>query len=61
MSESPDEFAAKRRAEYVEALKVEREGYVRSGKDDRVKAVDDQLRAFGAAPKSRKAPSADKS
>jgi hypothetical protein len=47
---SEKENAAARRAEYVAALKVEREGYVRSGKADRVKQVDDQLAKYGEAP-----------
>lgn len=47
--------AAQGRADYVEALKVEREGYVRAGKTDRVKAVDAELARFDAAPKERSA------
>lgn len=46
--------AAARRADYVRALKEEREGYVRAGKTDRVKQVDEQLAAFGQAPKEPK-------
>ena len=33
---------------YEAALRREREGYLRSGKDDRVKAVDEELRRIGA-------------
>jgi hypothetical protein len=47
---SEKDTAAQRRAEYVAALKVEREGYVRSGKADRVKQVDEQLARYAAGP-----------
>lgn len=46
--------AAQQRAEYVAALKAEREGYVRTGKADRVKQVDAELKRFDEAPKARK-------
>ena len=47
--------ASERRAAYVEALKLEREGYVVRGLEDRVAAVDAELARFGAAPKGRSA------
>lgn len=51
MSEKAErDHAAERRAEYVAALKAEREGYVRSGKTDRVRQVDEQLAKYGAGP-----------
>lgn len=50
---SEKDSAAARRSEYVEALKVEREGYVRSGKADRVKQVDEQLEKYGDGPKRK--------
>jgi len=50
----PDSAAA--RADYVRALKEEREGYARSGKTDRVAAVDAELARFEAAPAKRSAP-----
>lgn len=51
MSEQTEkDHAAARRAEYVSALKAEREGYVRSGKTDRVAQVDEQLAKFGEGP-----------
>lgn len=48
MSEKTEAAAA--RQGYVEALRVEREGYVRAGKTDRIKAVDAELARFDAAP-----------
>jgi hypothetical protein len=53
---SEKSVAAERRAEYVAALKAEREGYVRSGKADRVKQVDDQLAKYGEAPQRDRKP-----
>lgn len=50
----------------IAALLREREGYVRFGKDDRVKAVDAELKRLGheeprkSAPKERTAPEAKK-
>lgn len=35
------------RQKRVAALLREREGYVQSGKEDRIKQVDDQLRVYG--------------
>ena len=56
--ESPEEFAARRRAEYVEALEFEREGYKRRGLTDRVRQVDARLAEL--APKdARPAPKRD--
>lgn len=46
--------AAQQRAEYVAALKAEREGYARTGKTDRAKQVDAELARFNEAPKARK-------
>ena len=48
--------AAVRRADYVRALRVEREGLERVGKTDRVAAVDAELARFDAAPVKRTAP-----
>ena len=47
--------AADERAGYVQALKDEREGYVRRGLTDRVAQVDAELARFDAAPKKRTA------
>ena len=51
--------AAQQRGEYVAALKVEREGYVRAGKSDRVAAVDAELERFEEKPKGRRAVKGD--
>lgn len=49
--------AAERRADYVRALKEEREGYLRAGKPERVKAVDAELeRVTGVATRSAPEP-----
>lgn len=53
---SEKDTAAQRRAEYVAALKVEREGYVRSGKADRVRQVDEQLAKYGEGPQRDRTP-----
>ncbi len=44
-------------AQYIEALLVEREGYARFGRDDRVAQVDEQLklRGYRAAAQERAA------
>ena len=42
--------AARLRKASVDALLTEREGYVRYGKDDRVKQVDEQLKKLGEKP-----------
>lgn len=48
------------RADYVRALKQEREGYVRSGQSERVADVDAELARFEKAPVKRTAPKRDK-
>lgn len=45
--------AAARRADYVRALREEREGYVRVGKADRAAAVDAELARVAGAPQGR--------
>lgn len=55
MSEKKD--AAAKRAGFVEALLVERAGYVATGKLDRVAQVDEQIRTYGGQPPAeRRAP-----
>lgn len=58
MSETPEQFAARRRAEYVAALKDERDGYARVGQTDRAKIVDEEIRRTekpeGAKPKPKR-------
>jgi hypothetical protein len=54
--------AALKRAGFLEALLVEREGYVNQGKTDRVAQVDEQIRAYGGqVPAERRSPRAAKS
>jgi hypothetical protein len=56
MSEKKAEAALKR-AGFVEALLVEREGYVNQGRADRVAEVDAQIKAYGGeVPAERRAP-----
>lgn len=51
------EVAAAQRGAYVEALKVERDGYKTRGLTDRVKEVEAEIkRAETGAPKGRSAP-----
>lgn len=52
--------AAADRADYVRALKEEREGYVARGMSERAAAVDAELARFGAAPAKRTAPKKSK-
>jgi len=52
--ETPEEFAARRRAEHVEALRVERAGYERYGDTDRVKLVDAEIAAHTDKPRGAK-------
>lgn len=44
---SAEQAQADREAQYIDALLVEREGYARFGRDDRVAAVDEQLALRG--------------
>lgn len=54
---SDNKRAAIKRAGFVEALLRERESYVRAGKADRVKQVDEQIKAYGGdVPVERRAP-----
>jgi hypothetical protein len=49
--------AAAKRAGMVEALKIEREGYRRAGRTDRVAEVDASIQALGGKPPAeRRAP-----
>ena len=47
------EFAAARRADYVRALREEREGYARTGNEERVAQVDAELARIEGAPIGR--------
>lgn len=56
-NESAQQFAARRRKEYVEALKVELDGYKRAGHEDRAAVVVEEIKratkpsqASGAKP-----------
>jgi hypothetical protein len=53
---TPGKTAAQQRAEYVQALKDEREGLVARGLTDRVKDVDAELARFDEKPKGRRKP-----
>lgn len=44
------------RADYVRALKQDREGYLRSGNKQRLADVDAELKRFESAPAKRSAP-----
>lgn len=52
---SAEQAQADREAQYIDALLVEREGYARFGRDDRVADVDAELerRGYKAAAESR--------
>lgn len=50
---SEQDQAAARRADYVRALREEREGYVRAGKTDRVAEVDAELARAEGRPQGR--------
>jgi len=50
---SEQEQAAARRADYVRALREEREGYVRAGKTDRLPDVDAELARIEGRPVGR--------
>jgi hypothetical protein len=45
--------AGARRADYVRALREERDGYARVGKTDRIAAVDEELARVTGAPQGR--------
>mgnify|MGYP000402579185 CR=1 FL=1 len=47
------EVAAERRADWLRALRVEREGYVLAGKQDRVAAVDAEIARMEGRPVGR--------
>lgn len=47
------EFAAARRADYVRALREEREGYARSGRESRVAEVDAEIARVEGRPQGR--------
>ena len=47
--------AAQRRSDYVRALQEERRGYEQRGLTDRVKQVDDAIKAAGGTVKGRTA------
>ena len=51
MTEKDD--AARRRADYVRALREEREGYVRTGNEERVAQVDAELARVEGGPVGR--------
>jgi hypothetical protein len=51
--QTPGKTAAQQRAEYVEALREERRGYVQRGLDDRVREVDAAIRNLTAEAKPR--------
>lgn len=54
MPDAESTAAAARRKDRIDALVLEREGYVRQGKTDRVKAVDAALKDAGyKAPSGR--------
>lgn len=50
-----EDFAAARRADYVRALREEREGCERQGKTDRVRAIDAELERVTGEPVQRAA------
>ena len=49
------EFAARRRKEYIAALKEELEGCKRAGQDDRVAAIEEEIKR-ASKPAASKAP-----
>ena len=50
---SDKDAAASRRADYIRALREERDGYQRFGKDDRVAEVDAELARVEGGPVGR--------
>jgi hypothetical protein len=57
-SKAEQEDAARKRSDYIRALREERDALERSGKTARIDAVDEELKRLGEKPARRSAPRA---